>query len=74
MYVLVKDGAVEKYPFHLSDLKKAYPNTSFSSSLPDEQLAALGVFRVYGDPEPPYDHRTQVLEYPAPVYDANTGQ
>lgn len=74
MYVLVKDGAVERYPFYLSDLKKAHPNTSFPSSLSDEQLAVFNVFRVYGAAEPPYDHATQVLEYPAPVYDAATNR
>lgn len=74
MYVLVKDGAVERYPFYLSDLKKAYPNTSFPASPSDEQLAEFNVFRVYGKPEPTYDHATQVLEYPPPVYDAVTGK
>ena len=71
MFVLVKDGAVDRYPYFLSDLKKAHPNVSFPAVPSDEQLAVFNVFRIHGNPEPAYDHATQVLEYPAPVFDGS---
>lgn len=71
MFVLVKDGAVDRYPYFLSDLKKKNPNVSFPAVPSDEQLAAFNVFRIHGNPEPAYDHATQVLEYPAPVFDGS---
>ena len=39
MYALLKDGAIDKYPYSFSDLKLAHPRTSFpTSALENESI------------------------------------
>lgn len=52
MYALIEDGAVKKYPYSLSDLKKANPNVSFAVNIDAATLATYGVYTVFNNPEP----------------------
>jgi hypothetical protein len=60
-YVKITAGKVDKYPYALSSLYLAYPNTSFPS-VPDEGiLNGYGVFSVTFVPPPAHDAIRQDL-------------
>jgi hypothetical protein len=67
MYVLIKNDAVETYPYSVSQLYADNPNTSFPSPTPDSTLAEYGVFPVVPTPQPAYDPVTQNLTELDPV-------
>lgn len=67
MYVLIKNDAVETYPYSVSQLYADNPNTSFPSPTPDSTLAEFGVFPVVPTPQPAYDSVTQNLTELDPI-------
>lgn len=68
MYVkLKKDGSIEKYPYSISELRRANPSVSFPSSPSDALLAKFLVKPVKAVERPKYDERTQVVEELQPV-------
>lgn len=62
MYVLVKNGAIEKYPYSQRDLREDNPNTSFPEPMDTETLEGWGVFRVTPRNPPEHDRATQNVE------------
>lgn len=58
MYVKVTNGAVEKYPYTIHDLRVENPSTSFPSVISDEILSSFGVYKVTIQSTPTVD-RTQ---------------
>jgi hypothetical protein len=67
MFALIQDGAVKRYPYSLSDIKLANPNTSFPSVASDATMAEYGAIRVYFSTRPELTD-TQVLEEDTPVF------
>jgi len=70
MYALIKNGAVEQYPYAINDLKEANPNTSFPAQLSPSDLAAYGVAIVVVKGQPAYDPLTQSVIEAQPAYNA----
>jgi hypothetical protein len=60
MYVLYKNG-VKQYPYTLTDMIFANPNTSFPSTITDAVAAQFGVYPVQEVAPPAYDYATQNL-------------
>jgi hypothetical protein len=67
MFVLIEDGEVAQYPYHITQLKMAHPNVSFPADPSDEALHAFGMFRVFFATQPTVSY-TQVLEEDPPVF------
>lgn len=62
LYVqLAADGSVERYPFSLTDLRRANPGTSFPDQISDATAAAFGCHPVQPT-APPAEDPTQNLE------------
>jgi hypothetical protein len=51
-YLKLTDGAVEKYPYSLSQFRRDNPGTSFPRQMSDELLADWEVFKVTPVPRP----------------------
>lgn len=62
MYAKINNGAVETYPYSISDLKSANPNTSFPSVISNALLAEYGVQTVVVTGQPSVDHTKTVYE------------
>ena len=62
MFVKISNGAVERFPYTLSDLRRDNPNVSFPATVPDAELASYGVERVTAATAPDSDSRTHTLE------------
>lgn len=69
MFALIKNGAVDRYPYSVTDLRLAHPNVSFPMFPDDETLASFGAQRVQAT-QPPSVSAKQVVEELTPVYDA----
>ena len=68
MFVKIVDGKVSKFPYSVGQLRRDNPNTSFPKVIPEETMAAYGVFPVSELPAPSFDSWTHYLEYnPVPV-------
>lgn len=67
MHALIKDGAIVKYPYSVTDAKRDNPNVSFPANPSDIALVDFGVMRVFFSPQP--DIATnQVLTEDAPIF------
>ena len=55
MYALVKDGAVLRYPYSITDLRRDNPGTSFPRFPSDDTLEAFGVVTVETTAQPEFD-------------------
>jgi hypothetical protein len=62
MYILVKDGSIEKYPYSIGELLQDNPNTSFPAVIPNERLADWGVYPVTPAEYPQVDYTKDVIE------------
>jgi hypothetical protein len=62
MYILIKDGSIEKYPYSAWQLRQDNPNTSFPTNLSDETLAEFGVYPVVPAEYPQVDYTKNVVE------------
>lgn len=67
MYALVKDDAILRYPYSITDLRRDNPGTSFPRFPSDDTLEAFGVVTVAATERPAYDPVTQDLTELAPV-------
>lgn len=63
MYVKVKDGVVQQYPYAIELLHSENPNTSFPKELNESALNEYGVFSVGYQAQPSYDKLTQRVEH-----------
>jgi len=62
MHALINNGAVEKYPYTIGNLRKDNPNTSFPKRPTDELLAQWGMQVVAKVGRPDVDHTKNVNE------------
>ena len=62
MYILVKNGNIQKYPYSIGQLKQDNPNTSFPATIPDATLAEFGVYPVVPAEYPQVDYTKNVVE------------
>lgn len=62
MYIKLKNGEVEKYPYSFEQLKADNPQTSFPTAMPDENLATWDVYPVKATQKPSVDHTQNVNE------------
>ena len=59
MYVKIKDGKVDTFPYSLQSLKKDYPNVSFTKNPTDALLASYDMHPITTAAFPSYTKRTQ---------------
>lgn len=62
MLARLKNGAVERYPYSIAQLRQDHPDISFPAVMPDELLAEYGVVAVEPTERPSADHTKLVLE------------
>lgn len=62
MLVKIVDGAVDRYPYSIDQLKRDNPNRAFSNNIPEEILNSLGAYTVVHASTPSYDNMTQRIE------------
>ena len=67
MYALVKDGAILRYPYSITDLRRDNSGTSFPRFPSDDTLEAFGVVTVAEAERPTHDPVTQDLTELQPV-------
>lgn len=60
MYILVKNGQVEQYPYSLNQLKKDYPQISFPHSPSEGLLEAFDVYYCEEVAQPQVNHTQNV--------------
>jgi len=71
MYALIKNNAVERYPYTPTDLKRDNPSVSFPRTPDAAAMAPFGVQIVFNNP-PPTVTNQQVLEEGTPVFSQDT--
>ena len=62
MFAKISNGAVERFPYTISDLRRDNPNVSFPATVPDAELASYGVERVTAATAPSINTLTHRLE------------
>jgi len=62
MYIKLKNGIIDKYPYFISQLKQDNKDTSFPAEMSDERLAEWDVFPVVPTDSPQIDYKQIVLE------------
>lgn len=62
MYIKLKNGNVEKYPYSITQLKQDNKDTSFPTEMSDERLAEWDVYPVIEVPYPEVDYTKNVAE------------
>ena len=68
MYALLTpDGAIDRYPLSLPELRRAFPQVSFAVQPTAEALATLGVVEVQDVVPPAYDPATEALVATVPL-------
>lgn len=61
LYALLDNaGALVRYPYTLTDLRRDQPGTSFPTVIDDSTAATFGVVPVEPSPEPAFDHTVDV--------------
>lgn len=73
MQVLIKNGAVESYPYSIGNLRKDNPHVSFPKNPSPELMAQWNVYPVEPVGAPSTDY-TQNLKEGQPVYDGGWKQ
>lgn len=63
MFVKVKDGSVEKYPYSIEEMRQDHSNVCFPADLTKEIMAEFGVYEVDYQSVSSYDQRTQYVEH-----------
>lgn len=69
MYALVENGVLILYPYSITDLRRAKPDTSFPNNPSDSALAEFGVVRIYNSPQPDNVTNSQVIFEDTPTFD-----
>lgn len=62
MYIKLKDGSIEKYPYSINQLKQDNKDTSFPAQMSDERLAEWEVYPVAQIQRPEVDYTKNVME------------
>lgn len=74
MFALIKDNAVVRYPYTLTDAKRDNPEKSIPVVVTDENMASLGALPVTNTAKPAYDASLQIADEVTPVFNAVTQQ
>lgn len=69
MYAKLNNGAIEKYPYTIGDLRKDNPNTSFPSFISDGILAENQIVHVVVTGAPEVDYTKNVAQQD-PIFNA----
>ncbi len=68
MFAKIKNGAVDKFPYSVGELRRDNPNTSFPKQITEATMAAFGMVAVSERPAPDFDPATHFAEWgPVPV-------
>lgn len=62
MYLKVKNGIVEKYPYNINDLRREYKNISFPKYIDENTLEKWQIYPVHRVEYPNVDHTKNVIE------------
>lgn len=68
MHALIENGAVKRYPYTVTDLRRDVPGVSFPNQPDDDTLMRYNVYRVFFS-TPPDVSDSQVIEQGTPVFD-----
>lgn len=74
MYIKLKDGSIDKYPYSINQLKQDNKDTSFPSEISDERLVEWDVFPVAKAEQPQVDYTKDVVEGQPQLIDGNWTQ
>jgi len=58
--LLATDGSIDRYPYTLTDLRRANPGTSFAKQISDETAAGFNCFPVAPTEPPAVDYTTNL--------------
>jgi hypothetical protein len=73
MFAKITNGAVDKFPYSVGQLRHDNPNTSFPKQVSDELLAEFGVVAVTEKPAPDFNPLTHFAEWgPVPILEEGT--
>lgn len=68
MFAKITNGAVDKFPYTVGQLRHDNPNTSFPKQIPEETMLEFGMVPVSEVPAPEFDPMTHFAEWgPVPV-------
>ena len=68
MFAKITNGAVDKFPYSVGQLRHDNPNTSFPKQVSEEIMAEFGMVLVTEVPAPEFDPMTHFAEWgPVPV-------
>ena len=62
MYIKLKNGNIDKYPYSINQLKQDNKDTSFPTEMSDERLAEWNVYSVSVTPYPQATYKQNVEE------------
>ena len=74
MYIKLKDGSIDKYPYSIFQLKQDNKDTSFPAEMSDERLAEWDVYPVTPTDYPQVDYTKNVTEGKPQLIDGNWTQ
>lgn len=68
MFAKITNGAVDKFPYSVGQLRQDNPNTSFPKQIPEDTLIEFGMVPVTEVPAPEFNSMTHFAEWgPVPV-------
>jgi hypothetical protein len=68
MFAKITNGAVDKFPYSVGELRRDNPNTSFPKQISETVMADFGMVAVSQKPVPDFDPMTHFAEFgPVPV-------
>jgi len=74
MYIKLKDGSIDKYPYSVNQLRQDNKDTSFPAEMSDERLAEWEVYPVIQVSYPDVDYTKNVAEDEPQLIDGNWTQ
>lgn len=69
VYVLAENGAVKKYPYTLTDMRRDNPSVSFTPDISDAIASEFNVFRVEETAAPIYNAEREKLVWDTPIFE-----
>jgi len=72
MYIKLKNGTIDQYPYTIEQLKNDNKNVSFPENISDDLLVQFEMYPVVEVPPPTYDSITQILVEETPINDNGT--
>lgn len=66
-FAFIKNNLITEYPIGSVEIRRKFPNTSFTSPLESQDLLEFGVVEVNLTAQPPFDYKTQKIEEGTPV-------